>query len=94
MNSSDDGVVRTPASGSVNSGLIPSRVEPVTFELVFTASLLGVQHQRDVVKNKPAGLLVVPSQKALHGILPSQCGRQMAGRSPASSLLRFLAIGG
>ena len=33
------------------------------------------------VKNKPASLLVVPLGKALGGIPPSWCGRQMAGNS-------------
>ena len=31
--------------------------------------------------NKPASLLVVPLGKALSGISPSWCGRQMAGNS-------------
>ena len=47
------------ASAVVDSGLIPSRVKPITFKLVFTASLLDAQHQRESVKNKPASLLVV-----------------------------------
>ena len=29
---------------AVDSGLIPSRVRPMTLKLVFTASLLDVQH--------------------------------------------------
>ena len=52
----------------------------MTLKLVFTASLLDVQHERDSVKNKPASLLV-PLGKALSGIPPSWCGRQMAGNS-------------
>ena len=48
---------------------------------VFTASLLDTQHLRGSVENKPASLLVVPLGKALNGILPSWCGRQMAGNS-------------
>ena len=40
----------------------------MTVKLVFTASLLDAQHQRDSVKNKPASLLVVPLGKALSGI--------------------------
>ena len=36
---------------------------------------------RDSVENKPASLLVVPSGRALSGISPSWCGRQMAGNS-------------
>ena len=65
------------ASGAVDSGLIPSRVKPMTLKSVFTASLLDAQHQRDSVENKPASLLV-PLGKALSGIPPSWCGRQMA----------------
>ena len=65
---------------AVNSGLIPSRVKPMTLKLVFAASLLHAQHYRDSVENKPASLLV-PLGKALGGIPPSWCGRQMAGNS-------------
>ena len=60
---------------AVDSGLISSRVKPMTLKLVFTASLLDAQ---DSVENKPASLLVVPLGKALSGIPPSWCGRQMA----------------
>ena len=45
----------------------------MTLKLVFTASLLDAQHERDSVENKPASLLVVPLGKALSGILPSWC---------------------
>ena len=31
-------------SGAVDSGLIPSRVKPMTLKLIFTASLLDAQH--------------------------------------------------
>ena len=37
-------VVRASASGTVDSGFIPSRVIPITLKLVFTASLLDAQH--------------------------------------------------
>ena len=67
-------------SWALNSGLIPSRVKPMTLKLVSTASLLDAQHQRDSVENKPASLLV-PLGKALSEIFPSWCGRQMAGNS-------------
>ena len=40
----------------------------MTLKLVFTASLLDVQHLRDSVMNKSASLLVVPLGKALYGI--------------------------
>ena len=59
---------RASASGVVDSDLIPSRVKPMTLNLVFTASLLDAQHYRDSVENKPASLLVVPLGKALSGI--------------------------
>ena len=39
--SSDGRVVRAPAMGAVDFGLIPSRVKPMTSQLVFTASLRG-----------------------------------------------------
>ena len=68
------------ASGAVDLNLIPSRIKPMTLKLVFTASLLDAQH-RTSVKNKPASLLVVSLGKALSGILPSWCGRQIAGNS-------------
>ena len=35
---------RASTSGAVDLGLIPSRVKPMTSKLVFTASLLDVQH--------------------------------------------------
>ena len=74
-------MIRASASGAVDLGSIPSRVKPTTFNLVFTASLLDAQHFRDDVENKPASLLVAPLGTALTGILPSWCGRQMAGNS-------------
>ena len=37
------------------------------------------------MKNKPASLLVVPLGKALSGIPPSWCGRQMASNSSLST---------
>ena len=49
--------------------------------MAFTGSLLGAQLKRDSVENKPASLLVVSSDKALNGMLPSLFGRQMAGQS-------------
>ena len=44
FHSSDGRVVRASASGAVNLSLIPSRVKPMTLNLVFTASLLDAQH--------------------------------------------------
>ena len=49
--------------------------------MVFTASLLGAQHIRDSVENKPASLPVVYLGKALNGMPPSLCGRHMVGPS-------------
>ena len=49
--------------------------------MIFTASLLGAQHIRDSVENKPASFLVVSLGKALNGMPPSLCGRQMVGPS-------------
>ena len=46
--------------------------------MVFTASLLGAQHERDDVEIKPASLLVVSLGKALDGTPPFLCGRQVA----------------
>ena len=79
-------------SRAVVSGLIPSRVKPTTINLVFTASLLHAQPQKGNVENKPASLLVVPFGKALSGITPSWCGRQMAAtpkRARYSALIAF-----
>ena len=68
-------MVRASASETVDLGLIPGRVKPMTLKLAFTVSLL------DSVENKPASSLVVPLEKALSRISPSWCGRQMAGNS-------------
>ena len=60
----------------------PCRVIPKDFKkMVFTAFLLGAQHIRDSVENKPTSLLVVSLGKALNGMPPSLCGRQMVGPS-------------
>ena len=37
-------VVKASASKPVDSGLIPSRFKPLALKLIFTASLLDVQH--------------------------------------------------
>ena len=49
--------------------------------MVFTASLLRAQQKSDGVENKPASLLVMSLGKALNGMPPSSCGRQVAGPS-------------
>ena len=79
-------------SGAVDSGLIPNRVKPITLKLVFTASLADAQHYRNNVESKPASLLVVSLGKALSGITPSWCGKEMVGNSEASSLQRLIAF--
>ena len=73
-------MVRASASPPVDLGFI-SQVESYFKKMVFTASLLGAQHNRDNVENKPASLLVVSLGKALNGIPPSSCGRQVVGPS-------------
>ena len=59
---------RASVSGAVDSGLISSRVKPMTLKLVFTASLLDAQHYKDSVENKPASLFVMQLGKALSWI--------------------------
>ena len=79
----DGVVVRASASQSVDLGFI-SLVESylkTLKKMVFTASLLGAQQIRDSVENKPASLLVVSLGRALNGMPPSLCGRQMVGPS-------------
>ena len=58
LNRADGRVVKVSASRAEDLGLIPSRVKPMTLKLLFTASLLDAQHERDSVENKPASLLV------------------------------------
>ena len=74
-------MVKASASRAADSDLISSRVKPMTLKLVFTTSLLDIQHERDSVKNKPASSLVVPLGKTLSEISQFKCGRQMAGNS-------------
>ena len=49
--------------------------------MVFKSFLLGTEHKRDGVENKPASLLVVSLGKALNGMPPSLCGRQVVKRA-------------
>ena len=45
MRNSSDGLVETAyASGAAGSGVIPSRVKPMTLKLAFATSLLDAQH--------------------------------------------------
>ena len=64
-------VIKFTIGLAVNSGLIPSRVNPMTLKLVFTAFLLDAKHEGDSVENKPASSLVVLLGKVLNGIPPS-----------------------
>ena len=75
-------MVRTSASQSADLRFI-SKVESYqkTLKMVSTASLLGAQHNRDRVENKPANFFVVSLDKALNGMPPFLCGRQMVGLS-------------
>ena len=58
----------------------PNLVIPKDFiKMVFTAFLLGAQHNKDSVGNKPASLLVVFLSKTLNGMPPYLCGRQVVG---------------
>ena len=50
-------------------------------KMVFTASLLGDQQNRNSVVNKLASLLVVSLGKTLNGMSPSLCGGQLVGLS-------------
>ena len=54
--------------------------------MVFTASLLGAQQNKDSVEDKPASLLV-SLVKALNGMPPSSCGRQVAGPSSLPAMM-------
>ena len=47
--------------------------------MVFIASLLGAQQNRDSVENKAASLLVVSLGKTINGMPLSLCGRQVVG---------------
>ena len=54
--------------GAVDSGAVHSDFIPIRVKLLFTASLLDAQHQKDSVENKPASLLVVMLRKTINGI--------------------------
>ena len=75
-------MVRASASQSVDLGLI-SLVESCQKTLkngIHSFPAWRSAH-RDSVENKSAGLLVVSMGKALNGMPPSLCGRQMVGPS-------------
>ena len=64
----------------------------MTEKLVFTASLLEIQYERDNVNQAVKfALFVAPLVKTLKGIPPVKCSRQMAGNSKASSCSALIA---
>ena len=48
---SDGRMVEGSTSQAVDFGFIPGWVKPMTLKLVFTASMLDAQHQRESVEN-------------------------------------------
>ena len=70
-NGCDGQVVRTTATGAVDSGLFQSLAKPMILKLLFTAASLLDALQRNNVENKPANLRVVSLGKALSRIPPS-----------------------
>ena len=88
LNKRRDGVVvGASAWQSVDLGFI-SLVESYqkTCKMVFTASLLGAQHKKENVENKPANLLDVFLGKALNGTPPSLCGKPSTRRHGPTQL--------
>jgi len=53
--------------------------------MLFAAFLLGAQHERNSVKNKPASSLIVSLDKVLNRTLPPVSGRQAVGPAKQSS---------
>ena len=60
--------------------------------MVITAFLLDVQHKRDSVGNKPASLLVVYLGKALNGMPPSLCGKQVAQQTGSTRVFLWKLV--
>ena len=85
MSSTTNGVaVSASAPQLVDWGSLPkSSHTKKLLKMLFTASLLGAQQNRDSVENKPASLLVASLSKTLNGVPPSSKGRQIVG--PCSS---------
>ena len=79
-------MVRTTALQSVDLGFI-SLVKSYQKNLKngIRTSMLGAQHTRDSVEDKPASLLAVSLGKALNEMALSLCGRQMV--EPSSLLI-------
>ena len=82
-NRRDGVVVRASALQSVDLGFNPpvqsyQKTSKRLLKMESPASLLGARHLKEVVENKPASSLVVSLGKALNGMPPSSCGRQVA----------------
>ena len=82
FNRRDGVVVRVSVSQSVDLGFI-SQVE--SYQKTLKNGIYSFPAWRsankDSAKNKPSSLLVVSLGKALNGMPPSLCGRQMVGPS-------------
>ena len=64
-----------PLCSRLTSSSFPKSIHAKRLKkMVFTASMLGVQHKRVSVEIKPASLLVVSFGKALNGMPPSLPG--------------------
>ena len=75
-------VVRTTVLQPVDPGLVsPSRVAPKDFEKILTAPLLGNQHDRASVENKPASSLASSLSKTLNMKPPFLRGKNVMGKS-------------
>ena len=85
----DGVVVRVSTLQSVDLGFNPL-VESYqkTLKMVFIASLFGARHLGEVLKNKPASLLVATLGKALNEMPSPFCGRQVVQTPRKWQLLR------
>ena len=71
-------MVRVCASHSVDPGSMICRVVPKTLKKrLLTASLLDCEHQRYSIEKNPASVFFVLLSKALSGIHPALCDRQV-----------------
>ena len=82
FNSSDGRVVRAPACGGVDSGLIPSRVKPMALKFAFTASLLDYHSINGTMwKASQQVRLLCCWEGHIEGLSPSWCSRQVTDNS-------------
>ena len=79
LNRRDGVVVRASPSQSVDLGFnsLSSHTKRLK-KMVSTVSLLGARHLGEVEKNKPASSRVVSLDKAINGMPPPLCERQVA----------------